>query len=130
MKLIIILLLSLFSNIAEARDFKDWTPAEKLEFSLFATAAYMDYKQSAWAMKYKAPDGTYVYYESNPVYGKRPSKETLMVGQIISLAAYYYLISEYGDNKTITLMRRSVLIAKIGVVVHNDSIGISFSKAW
>lgn len=132
MKLLIILLFSLFSNniLADNRSFKEWTPVEKLEFSLFAAATYIDYRQSSWAMKQQNADGTYIFYEGNPMYGKRPSSEKLMIGQALSLASYYYLIAEHGDNKAITLIRRSLLVAKIGITVHNDSIGVSVSKAW
>lgn len=124
--------ISAYSN--DFRHYNEWTKEEKIEFITFTAVAYADYRMTEWALEQRNPNGTYVYYEANPFLGRRPNDTKLMAYQLVSIACYYYLVGYHYDSpktqKTIEKIRYFAMGARIGVLVHNDSIGIQFSKAF
>ena len=125
----VILLFLLFSSSCFAGEFKhfnEWETSEKAEFSAFVALSAIDYSQSTWAMRQKDSNGNPLYYEWNPLYGKRPSNEKIALGQLLGIAAYYCVIG----NQNPKFVRGIVLGVKLGVVLHNDSVGIGISKSF
>lgn len=119
------------TNAGEFRHFSEWTPEQKAEFIAFTGVSYVDYAQTTWAMKQKDVYGNYKFYEVNPVLGKRPSNESVAALSVLVVGYYYYLIGIETENPNFSLVgRTSMFSIKVVAVLHNDSIGISVSKAW
>ena len=125
----IIFFMILFCNSAyagEFRHFSEWTPEQKAEFLLFSGVSYIDYAQTTSAVKQRD-----LYYEINPILGKYPSNESVAILTIVSIAYYYTLIGYSEKYPNISIAGRTAMVStKVFAVWHNDSIGISVSRAW
>jgi len=129
----IILLFLLSSSNCFADNFKhigEWGTSKKLEFSTFVALSAIDYSQTSWALRQKDSKGEFLYYEVNPFYGKRPSNEELILGQLIAIGSYYWAIGGENDNSNSKFIRGLIMGTKIMVVLHNDSVGIRISKSF
>lgn len=125
------MMFSSMANAGEFRHFSEWTPEQKAEFLLFTGVSYIDYSQTTWAMKQKDTDGNRIYYELNPILGKHPSNESVALLSVIAVGYYYYLIGIDSVDKNSSIMGRTAMFSiKVAAVLHNDSVGISFSTAW
>jgi hypothetical protein len=132
----ILLLFLLFPTVSYSNEFKhysEWDSEKKVEFIVYTGLVYTDYKMTKWALDQKDSRGNYIYYEENPLLGKRPSDEKILVFQLLSVASYYYLTGlEYKDPKAQRILdkfRYFAMGARVSVILYNDSLGISFSKA-
>ena len=67
-KLLIILFLIPSTAFAEFRHFNDWSTKEKALFVSYGTVAYIDHKQTRWALAHPCD----CYREANPLYGSNP----------------------------------------------------------
>lgn len=132
MKLLFLLFIIFFSNAAwgEGRSFSEWTPREKTEFFAYAALSYIDYRQTSWAMKQRTPSGEKSYREMNPLFGSNPSNSTLAAGMGVGVAIFYYLIASSDNEETYRTTRAVLLTTRVAVVMHNDSLGVSISRAW
>jgi hypothetical protein len=133
MKTFFIVFLLLVSPSIESREFKhfnDWSKQEKIEFMIYTGLSFIDYQQTEWAMEQKDANGKFLYKESNPLStfftGKRPNNEEIIMAQLVGLSSYYLLIAMGCDKK----IRHSLMGMKVGVVAHNESIGISVTKVF
>ena len=128
MKLIALFFL-LFCGTAHAgefRHFSEWTPEQKAEFLLFSGVSYIDYAQTTSAVKQRD-----LYYEINPILGKYPSSESVAILTVVSIAYYYFLIGNSEKYTNLSVAGRTAMFStKVFAVWHNDSIGISVSRAW
>ena len=114
------------AHAGEFRDFSEWTPEQKAEFLLFSGVSYIDYAQTTSALKQKD-----VYYEINPILGKYPSNQSVAILTVVSIAYYYTLMGYSEKYPNISITGRSAMFStKVFAVWHNDSIGISVSRAW
>ena len=119
------------ANAGDFRNFSEWTPEEKAEFLLFTGATYIDFSQTTWAMRQRDANGNSTYYEINPILGKHPSNESVAIMSILGVAYYYYLIGSESDHRLFSIISRSSMFSvKAVAILHNDSVGISISKAW
>ena len=119
------------TSAGDFRHFSEWTPEQKAEFFAFAGVSYVDYAQTTWAMKQRDANGNRLYYELNPILGKHPSKESVALLSVVAAGYYYYLIGSDSINPNYSIMGRTAMFSiKVAAVLHNDSIGISVSKAW
>lgn len=117
----------------EPRHFSDWSESEKIEFSVFTLMAIIDYKQTDWALEQIDATGNFLYRESNPLYGSRPSDSELALGTLIGITGYYYLISISDSPKYHKIpmsVRKFALGIKFATVMHNNSVGITVKKVW
>ena len=125
----LVLLFLLFCGTAHAgefRHFSEWTPEQKAEFLLFSGVSYIDYTQTIWAVKQKG-----LYYEINPILGKYPSNESVALLSVAGIAYYYFLIGNTEKSPFFSISGRTAMFSvKVAAILHNDSIGISVSKAW
>lgn len=122
-KLLIILCLTT-SPIASAefRNFNDWTTKEKALFTSYALAAYIDHRQTRVGLR----NG---YVEKNPVYGSNPHQDKAIAINALVLGGAYYLVGAFEpDEFNPALLGGN--IARWGVVLHNDSVGVSWQVAF
>lgn len=123
---LLFLILACFSTAGEMRHFGDWTKKEQLLLSGYIAAAYIDHKQTQWAMNNPCE----CYKEANSlVYGNSPSKDKSLLINGIVIAGMYYMVGKYPPDA----MNTSLIIGNVGrwgVVAHNDSIGVSVSVAF
>lgn len=128
------LLFPIVSYSNEFKHFNEWDSEKKVEFIVYTGLVYTDYKMTRWALNQKDSKGNYIYFEANPILGNRPSREKMIAFQLLSVASYYYLTGfEFKDPKTqimIDKFRYFALGARVSVVLYNDSVGVSFSKAF
>lgn len=120
-KLLIILCLTPSVATAEFRHFKDWSNKEKGLFLAYNTAAYIDHRQTRVALR----NG---YTERNPIYGQAHRDKSAAINLLIS-SGIYYAVGRYGENELTTHLT-SLLVTRTAVVIHNDSIGISWKVAF
>ena len=98
---------------------------------MYAGASYLDYAQTRWALSQKDQAGAYIYTEANPVLGSRPHQDRILALKVTWAALQYYAIGRIGfSNTTYARTFKTATLVQIGVVVHNDNIGISFTRAF
>lgn len=129
MKYIILLLCLLAGNVqAQSKTYSEWATEDKAQFATYTALAVMDYKQTSWAMKQKDSEGNFIYQESNPFLGNRPSDTKIAVAQLASVGLMYYDIKHYGEEHR--KIRWALIVLKTAVVVHNNNLGVTFNKVW
>jgi len=125
--LLLCLLLNSPALIAgEFRHFNEWTNKEKAELLAYSSLAYLDYRQTAWAIEQRDSLGNPLFSERNPAFGRYPEKNELIATQIIATGFYYYLVGKNYDP----LIRGSILGIRLAAVIHNDSIGARIYKVF
>ena len=119
------LLLSPLVSADEFRHWNKWTKAEKTSFVAYNAISYVDYKQTAWALDSSCE----CYEEGNPVLGRNPHPDKLL---IIHAVANYTLYRMIGNSQpdTKTKMIWGISAVRLGVVIHNDSVGASWQVAF
>ena len=122
-KLLIILCLTPNVSQAEFRHFNDWTAAEKKRFLTYNTIAYIDYKQTRKGLR------TEGYIEGNPLFGKNPHRGKAIAVQLDATGLIYYGIGYFQENQMNNVLLGAI-IARTAVVIHNDSIGLSWRAAF
>ena len=120
-KLWIILCLIASPAHAEFRHFNEWTASEKRLFLAYNTVAYIDHRQTRVALR----NG---YKEVNPIYGHAHRDKSAVINLAIS-GLMYYGIGAFPEDDTTGLMLGAI-VGRTAVVVHNDSVGISWRVAF
>ena len=122
-KLLIILCLIASPSHADFRHFNEWTTSEKGLFLAYNTITYIDHRQTRVGLR----NG---YVEGNDwLYGKNPHKDKSVAINLAISGLMYYGIGKHSANE----LNAGILGAVIGrtaVVVHNDSIGVSWRVAF
>ena len=116
--------LCLIPSIAHAqfRHFNEWTNTEKGLFLAYHTAAYIDHRQTRVGLR----NG---YNEANPLYGSNPHRDKSIAINLAISGAMYYAIGKYpADELNVEML--GAVIGRTAVVVHNDSIGLSWKVAF
>ena len=126
----LLLLCSPLGYCDEFKHFNEWNTEQKVVFSSFVGASIIDYKMTEYALSKKGLDGEYLYYEANPLLGKRPSDLQLGVAQLIGIGSFYYFIGKSPDNELTKAITYGILGIRLGVIIHNDSVGIGFNKVF
>ena len=122
---LVFLLLASFAN-SEIRHFGDWTRKEQLLFSSYSLAAYVDHKQTQWAMNHPCN----CFREENTlIYGNSPSKDKSLLINGLFLGGLYYMIGSYEPDDLVPALIGGN-VGRWGVVAHNDHIGVSISVAF
>lgn len=113
---------------AESKSYSEWDTQDKIQFNTYTALTIIDYKQTSWALKQKDDEGNFIYHESNPFLGNRPSDAKLATVQLASVAMMYYDTKHNGEKHR---KLRWVLIAiKAATVLHNNNIGVTIGKSW
>jgi hypothetical protein len=129
--ILILLLLGSPAHADEFRHWSAWTAEEKRWYTLYNGASYLDYAQTRWALSQKDPHGVYIYREANPLLGTRPHQDSVLAIKLGMAALQYYAIGRIGfSNTTYASTFKTATLVQIGVVVHNNNIGISFSRVF
>ena len=111
---------------SEIRHFEDWTKKEQLLFSGYTLAAYVDHKQTQWALNHPCN----CFSEENTlIYGNNPSKDKSLIINGLLLSGLYYMIGSYEPDDLVPALIGGN-IGRWGVVAHNDHIGVSISVAF
>lgn len=116
-------LVSLSSIVqAEFRHFDEWTKTEKTLYTSYVVASYIDHRQTRVGLR----NG---YREANPIFGENPHRDKSILINSLILAGTYYAVGAYEpDDWNGVLLGGN--IARWGVVLHNDSIGVSWQVAF
>lgn len=126
MKKIILSLLCLFATNLEARDWSDWTDAEKAEYIAYTFINYTDFRQTELCVSQKL----FPCEEHNRLFGKYPSDATLAAGFIVSQTGYYLMIKYSDQYPILERARWTFLGTKLSIVWANDYNGIRVNKVW
>ena len=130
----IILLLLLMGSPALGDDFRhysQWTPEERVWFNTYAASSYIDYRQTEWALQQTTPSGEYRYSEANPLLGPRPSAHSTAALKLGVLAAQYWSMGRVGfERENFRWGFKAATVLQVGVVINNDRLGISFTRAF
>ena len=122
-KLWIILCLIANPAHAEFRHFNEWTASEKRLFLAYNTVAYIDHRQTRVGLR----NG---YVERNDwLYGNNPHKDKSIAINLAISGLMYYGIGTFPEDDTTGLML-GALLGRTAVVVHNDTVGISWRVAF
>jgi len=107
---------------AEFRHFSDWTKKEKTLYTSYAVASYIDHRQTRVGLR----NG---YHEANPIFGNDPHRDKSILINSLVLAGTYYMVGYFRPDETNAVLLGGN-IARWGVVLHNDSIGVSWKVAF
>ena len=124
-KLWIILCLIPSTALAEFRHFDDWSDKEKALFLTYGTVAYIDHRQTRIALD----DPCNCYRETNPLYGSNPHRDKSIAINLAVMGLLYYGVGALPEDTTNPYLLGATL-ARTAVVIHNDSIGISWTRAF
>lgn len=134
MRMCILLFLLLLSNTvtAEFKQFSEWDAIDRKLFLTNVALHYVDYKQTTWMLKQTDPTNTYyVYEEKNPLLGKRPHNDKLIIAKAANILLDYAVVGLIKDpypefTKWYLGINCGILST---VVAHNHKIGISVGLA-
>ena len=118
----LLLTLLLLPSLVHAH-YKDWNETDKRLFKLLVVGSVIDYVQTKNALDNN-------YRESNPFYGSNPHSDRLLIQKGLSLGVIYWSMHtiEYEPYR-----RKGLLILngfQWGVVIHNETVGASFTFNW
>lgn len=113
------------STQAEFRHFNDWSKKEKTLFLTYGTVAYIDHRQTRVALN----DPCNCYAEANPLYGRDPHKDKSIAINMAAIGLLYYGIGTLPEN-TVNPYLLGATLGRAAVVIHNDSIGVSWTRAF
>lgn len=127
LSLCFILLLGFSSNSqAEFRHFNEWTKKEKGAFIAYTTVTWIDHKQTQWALNNPCE----CYKESNTLlYGSDPSEDKSLLINTILLSSIYWTVGTFEPDASVSVIGTGALI-RLGAVVSNDQIGVSWQVAF
>jgi hypothetical protein len=128
-KLILSLLCLFATNLGfadQARDWSDWTDAEKAEYIAFTFVNYTDFAQTELCISQKIMPCE----EQNPIFGKYPNDSTLALGFLSSQAVYYLMIRHSDQYPVLEKTRWFLFGTKMTIVWANDYNGIRVNKVW
>lgn len=127
---IILSLLCLFAtNLGfanQARDWSDWTDAEKAEYIAFTFVNYTDFAQTELCVSQRLMPCK----EANPILGKYPNDSTLALAFLTTQASYYFAIRHSDQYPFLEKYRLFLFGAKVGIVLANEYSGIAVHKVW
>ena len=124
-KLSIILWLIPSTAYAEFRHFNNWTTEEKALYTGYATVAYIDHRQTRAALS----DPCECYQEANPLYGSNPHKDKSIAINAAVLGLIYYGVGASKEDDFNPFLLGG-LLGRTAVVIHNDSVGVSWRVAF
>jgi hypothetical protein len=123
LSIILFLILSAEPAYAEFRHFDEWTPAERRLFLAYNTAAYIDHRQTRVGLR----NG---YTEANKwLYGPSAHRDKSIAINLLISGGMYWAIGHYEPDETNTVTL-GLTMGRVGAIIHNDSIGVSWKVAF
>ena len=110
---------------AEFRHFNEWTDKEKGLFLGYNLVSYVDYSQTTTALS----DHCNCYSEGNPIFGKNPHRDTLLVTNVLVSGLSYYTIGN-GIPDHFNFTMTSAIAVRTYIVYKNGQTGISWQVAF
>jgi len=122
-----LIILCLIANPAQAefRHFNNWADSEKRAFLLYSALSYIDYSQTKYALK----DPCNCYVEGNPLWGKTPHPDKMLLGNILISGLVYTTIGK-GEPEHFNSMLVAGSVLRASVIYHNQKVGIHWSVAF
>ena len=118
----LLLTLLLLPSLVHAH-YKDWNETDKNLFKLLVVGSAIDYVQTKNALDNN-------YRESNPFYGDNPHSDRLLIQKGLSLGVIYWSMHVIESEP---YRRKGLLMLngfQWGVVIHNETVGASFTFNW
>ena len=114
-----------FSFNAQA-DFKDWKKTDKLLFGTYVGLNVVDVGQTFDLINCQETKPNCRYEERNPLIGKSPSKEKVILYKTLTTGLVYYALEKSSsEERTIALLIINGIM--LGTVANNHNIGLSFT---
>ena len=107
-------------------DFKDWEKKDKLLFGTYVGLNVVDVGQTFDLINCQQTNLNCPYEEKNPIIGKSPSKEKIILYKTLMTGVVYHALERTPDkNRTGTLLIINGIM--LGTVLNNRNIGLSFT---
>ena len=115
----------LFSLNTQA-DFKDWKKTDKILFGTYVGLNVVDVGQTFDLINCQQTNPNCRYEEKNPIIGKSPSKEKVILYKTLTTGIVYYALEKSSPReRTATLLIINGIM--LGTVASNHNIGLSFT---
>ncbi len=124
-KVFSLLCLLSFSFNAQA-DFKDWKKTDKILFGTYVGLNVVDVGQTFDLINCQETKPNCRYEERNPLIGKSPSKEKVILYKTLTTGLVYYAL-EKSSSKERTVALLIINGIMLGTVANNHNIGLSFT---
>ena len=124
-KVFSLLCLLSFSFNAQA-DFKDWKKTDKILFGTYVGLNVVDVGQTFDLINCQETKPNCRYEEKNPIIGKSPSKEKVILYKTLTTGLVYYALEKSSsEERTVALLIINGIM--LGTVANNHNIGLSFT---
>ena len=124
-KVFSLLCLLSFSFNAQA-NFKDWKKTDKILFGTYVGLNVIDVGQTFDLINCQQTNPNCRYEERNPLIGKSPSKEKVILYKTLTTGLVYYALEKSSsEERTIALLIINGIM--LGTVANNHNIGLSFT---
>ena len=124
-KVFSLLCLLSFSFNAQA-DFKDWKKTDKILFGTYVGLNVVDVGQTFDLINCQETKPNCRYEERNPLIGKSPSKEKVILYKTLTTGLVYYALEKSSsEERTVALLIINGIM--LGTVANNHNIGLSFT---
>ena len=115
----------LFSLNTQA-DFKDWKKTDKILFGTYVGLNVVDVGQTFDLINCQQTNPNCRYEERNPLIGKSPSKEKVILYKTLTTGLVYYALEKSSsEERTVALLIINGIM--LGTVANNHNIGLSFT---
>ncbi len=115
----------LFSLNTQA-DFKDWKKTDKILFGTYVGLNVVDVGQTFDLINCQQTNPNCRYEEKNPIIGKSPSKEKVILYKALTTGLVYYSLERTPEkNRVATLLIINGIV--LGTVLNNHNIGLGFT---
>ena len=115
----------LFSLNTQA-DFKDWKKTDKILFGTYVGLNVVDVGQTFDLINCQQTNPNCRYEEKNPIIGKSPSKEKVILYKALTTGLVYYSLERTPEkNRVATLLIINGIV--LGTVFNNHNIGLGFT---
>ena len=115
----------LFSLNTKA-DFKDWKKTDKILFGTYVGLNVVDVGQTFALINCQQINPNCRYEEKNPIIGKSPSKEKVILYKTLMTGVVYYALDKSPSReRTVALLIINGIM--LGAVANNHNLGLSFT---
>ena len=107
-------------------EFKDWNKTDKVLFGTYVGLNVVDVGQTFDLINCQQTNPNCRYEERNPLIGKSPSKEKLILYKTLATGVVYYALEKTPDkNRTaVLLIINGIMLAN---VINNHNVGLRFN---
>ena len=107
-------------------DFKDWKKTDKILFGTYVGLNVVDVGQTFDLINCQQTNPNCPYEEKNPIIGKSPSKEKVILYKTLMTGVVYYALDKSPSReRTVALLIINGIM--LGAVANNHNLGLSFT---